>query len=217
MSVEAAAVERACWRHDVVEVGGLTLEVDLPGGPDAAGFARLFRTDAGAALRQMLGDWQLEHVIESCRNPATGRISRKAVSETFRGIVAELGELSFLVGALEHEGALRAALRAEYGVDLRDPGMSLLDLADLAANLPPGCALFRAAGGAMAWPPEVHMLAAVEFRLRVLAWQKTEDGKNGRNKPQPIDPPRLASEVEQEQQELSRRAQAYLRRTGQLS
>lgn len=217
MSAEAAAVERAYWLHDVVEVGGLTLEVDLPGGPDAAAFARLFRTDTAAALRQMLGDWQLERVIESCRNPATGRISRKAVGEAFRAVVAELGELQFLIGALEHEGALRASLRAEYGLDLRDPGVSLLDLADLAANLPPGCALFRAAGGAAAWTDQVHMLAAVEFRLRVLAWQKTEDGKKGRNQPKPIDPPKPTHEVAQEKQELSRRAQAYLRRTGRLS
>jgi len=59
------------------------------------------------------------------------------------------------------------------------------------------------------------MLAAVEFRLRVLAWQKTEDGKKGRNQPTPIDPPKAAHEVEEEQKRLSSRAQAYLKRTGQ--
>jgi len=80
---------------------------------------------------------------------------------------------------------------------------------------PPGCALFRAAGGPMAWTQEMHMLAAVEFRLRVLAWQKTEDAKSGRNKPTPIDPPKSAHEVDAEQRELSRRAQAFLKRTRQ--
>lgn len=92
--------------------------------------------------------------------------------------------------------------------------LSLTDLADLAANLPPGCALWRSAGGPVAWSDETHMLAAVEFRLRVLAWQKTEDGKANRNKPEPLEPPRPAYEIEHEQRELSRRAEAYLRRTG---
>lgn len=92
--------------------------------------------------------------------------------------------------------------------------LSLSDLADLTANLPPGCALWRSTGGPVAWSSETHMLAAVEFRLQVLAWQKTEDAKSGRNKPAPIDPPRPTHEIEHEQRELSRRAEAYLRRTG---
>lgn len=95
-------------------------------------------------------------------------------------------------------------------------GLSLTDLADLTANLSPGCALWRSTGGPVAWSTETHMLAAVEFRLQVLAWQKTEDAKNGRNKPAPIDPPRPAHEIEHEQREVSRRAEAYLRRRGRL-
>lgn len=207
--------ERLHWQHEVVELGGLLLEVDLPGGRDITPFARQFQTDGAASLLRMLGEAQMQSVVEAQRNPETRRIPRKAVLAVFRRLVESLGEMSFLVAAMEFEGPLRASLRAEYGVDLRDPGMTLLDLADLAANLPPGCALFRATGGDMAWTTEMHMSARIEYGLRVLAWQKTEDGKKGRNQPKPIDPPRPAHEVEAEKRELSRRAQAYLKRTGQ--
>lgn len=213
MSTEVST-ERAHWQREVVELDGLLLEVDLPGGRDAVPFARSFHEDHGGALRQMLGDGQLESVVERQRSTTTGRISRKAVTDAFRRLLDQFGELPFLVASLEFEGPLRASLRAEYGVDLRDPGMSLLDLADLAANLPPGCALYRATGGAIAWSDEIHMLAAVEFRLRVLAWQKTEDGKRGRNQPKPLEPPKSVHEKQAETRELSRRAQAYLKRTG---
>lgn len=208
------ATERVHWQREVVELDDMLLEVDLPGGRDAVPFARQFQTDTAVPLRTMLGDGQVESVVEAQRNPATGRISRKAVTDAFRRLLEQCGELPFLISALEFEGPLRAAMRAEYGVDLRDPGMSLRDLADLAANLPLGCALYRAAGGPAAWSDEVHMLAAVEFRLRVLAWQKTEDGKRNRNQPKPLEPPKSAHEKQAEERELSRRAQAYLRRTG---
>lgn len=102
-------------------------------------------------------------------------------------------------------------------MDLRHPDMALMDLADLTANLPPGCALWRATGGDIAWSVEVHMLAQVEFRLRVLAWQKTDDGTKGRNKPEPIKAPPSVHEQRADEQRLSARAQAYMRRTGQAS
>lgn len=215
MSTEITT-ERLHWQHEVVELGGLLLEVDLPGGRDITPFARQFQTGGAASLLRMLGEAQMQSVVEAQRNPETRRIPRKAVLAVFRRLVESLGEMSFLVAAMEFEGPLRASLRAEYGVDLRDPGMTLLDLADLTANLPPGCALFRATGGDMAWTTEMHMLARLDYDLRILAWQKTEDGKKGRNQPKPIDPPRPSHEVEAEKRELSRRAQAYLKRTGQV-
>lgn len=213
MSTEVST-ERVHWRREVVELDGLLLEVDLPGGRDAVPFARSFQTNSMSPLLTMLGEGQIESVVEAQRNPATHRIPRKAVTEAFRRLVELCGELPFLVSALEFEGALRASLRAEYGVDLRDPGMGVLDLADLAANLPHGCALYRAAGGPAAWSDEIHMLAAVEFRLRVLAWQKTKDGKNGTKVPEPMTPPPTAHEKQAKADKAASRREAYLRRTG---
>lgn len=89
-----------------------------------------------------------------------------------------------------------------------------MELADLVGALPPGCALWRATGGELAWTQEVHMLANVEFGVRVLAWQKSEDGSKGKNKPEPAAPPKSVHEVKQEEARLSARAAAYLRRTG---
>lgn len=119
-----------------------------------------------------------------------------------------------LVAALrEYRGALRASLRAEYQIDLSRPDVPWIELADLVAHLPQGCALWRAAGGSMAWSQEVHMLAAVEYRLRVLAWQQTKDGSKGRNAPEPLSPPKSAHEKQAEDKRLESRAEAYLRRT----
>jgi len=210
--METVAAERLHWQHEVIDIDGLLLEVDLPGGRDAVPFARSFREDLSIPLRRMLGDGQIHSVVEQQRNPSTGRISRKAVTDLFRRLVAECGELAFLIAALEHEGPLRAALRAEYGVDLRDPGIGVLDLADLAANLPNGCALYRATGGPAAWSDEMHMLSRVERGLRVLAWQKTKDGKNGSNVPEPIHPPATAHEKQAKADKMASRREAYLRR-----
>jgi hypothetical protein len=104
-----------------------------------------------------------------------------------------------LAGALwEYEGALRASLRAEYGIDLRDPGVNLLDLADLVENLPPGCALWRATGGPLAWSEEVHFLTALLHRLDVITWQNTGmmHAKPKGNAPDPVSPPPARGEVD---------------------
>lgn len=89
------------------------------------------------------------------------------------------------------------------------------DLADLVANLPPGCALWRATGGPQAWSDEMHALVAVKHGLDVLAWQKTENGAKGKNPPTPYDPPKSAAEVQAEEAKIVSRAEAYKRRTGQ--
>jgi len=214
MDVEATT--RLHWQHEVVVLGDLILEVDLPGGRDAVPFARQVREDTTAALRTLLGDSQVSSLIEAQRDPRTHRIRRSAVTAAVEQLFAALPEtLPALFGAMEFEAALRASLRAEYAVDLRDPDMGIVELADLVRWLPQGCALYRATGGPMAWTDQEHLLARAEFDLRVLAWQKTKDGKDGRNRPEPIEPPRSVHELQAEQRELSRRAQAYLRRTGQ--
>lgn len=107
---------------------------------------------------------------------------------------------------------LRASLRAEYGIDLRAPGMWWTDLADLVANFPPGAQFWRVFGGPLAWSDEVHALMAVEYDLRILAWQKTEDGSKGRGQPKPTEPPPLAGQVEKTDERLTRRVEEYQRR-----
>lgn len=113
---------------------------------------------------------------------------------------------------MEHEDALRASLLAVYGVRLSARSFGVLELADLVTHLPPGCALWRAAGGELAWSDEVHMLAKIELGVRVLAWQQTEDGQKGRRVPEPVDPPRASGEVRAEEAVADRKAEAWQRR-----
>lgn len=117
------------------------------------------------------------------------------------------------MGALaEHPDALRASLLAVYGVRLSHHDYGVLELADLVAHLPPGCALWRAAGGALAWTDEIHMLSRIDHGIRVLAWMKTEDGQKGRNAPKQEEPPRPAGEVRAEEARMRARAEAHAAR-----
>ena len=88
--------------------------------------------------------------------------------------------------------------------------MRLDDLADLVAWLPPGCALWRATGGELAWPLEMHGLASVDLNVRGLIWQNAGD-KNA-PKPEPWEPPPLAADERAEQKVVDRRAERYLKR-----
>ena len=109
-----------------------------------------------------------------------------------------------------HASALSASLQAVYGITVAD--RPPLELADLVAWLPPGSPLWRAVGGPLAWSDDVQMLAAVEFRLRVLAWQQTEDGRKGRKAPAPPSPPPYAHERDVEKQKITARAAAHAER-----
>lgn len=93
--------------------------------------------------------------------------------------------------------------------------MTWVDLADLAANLPPGCALWRATGGPMAWTDETHILAASLHRLEVLAWQRTGSPPKKSNYPKPYDPPPLAGEVRAKERAKESKRERYLERREQ--
>lgn len=96
-----------------------------------------------------------------------------------------------------HRAALRAALRAEYQINLSAPGVTLLELADLVVWLPAGCALWQSMGGPASISLETEQLRWVIFRLEALAWMQTKDAKDGRNKPSP--PQKLLYESEREE------------------
>ena len=113
---------------------------------------------------------------------------------------------------MEHPSALRASLQAVYGIRLAHHDLSLLELADLVAHLPPGSALWRAAGGPLAWTDEVHMLARVDHGVRVLAWMKTEDGSKGRKPPKPEEPPMPFGQKKAEDARTEQKADAWLLR-----
>ena len=126
----------------------------------------------------------------------------------------ERGKLLSLAYFLrEFRGALRADFRHYYGLDLRGAlAGNLFDAADLAVNLPPGCAVFREYGGPMAWTQLEHFAAMQLHAANVANWQRTKDGQKGSNPPKPVEPPKGRKEREAVDARLDARAQAFLAR-----
>lgn len=117
------------------------------------------------------------------------------------------------MGLAFHEDALRASLRAVYGLDLRtlieSRSMHCMDLADLVAWLPPGCAFWLSFGGPVALTSEAAELRKVAYWLRVLDYR--ERGSKG-PKPEAEDAPEYAHERRHVDDQMNRKAAAFLRR-----
>lgn len=56
-----------------------------------------------------------------------------------------------------------------------------------------------------------------EWRLQVLAWQKTEDGSKGHNPPDPAEPPPFIGDEMAKADKADAKAKAFLRRQQQMS
>ena len=91
----------------------------------------------------------------------------------------------------DHPGELRADFQRFYGLNLDGMGTeySVAHAATLAAHLPQESACVRVASPEAAWDDATYLLAAIEYDLRVLAWQNSRDGAKGRNKPRPVQTP----------------------------
>lgn len=114
-------------------------------------------------------------------------------------------------GYSRHESALRASLRAEYQIrDIRRE--SVVDLADLVAWLPAGCAFWRSVGGPLSLTEQAHSLRMIDYRLQVLVWSKTKDAEHNRNHPTPPEPIPYAGEARVIESHAKRQAQARKRR-----
>ncbi|MBQ1449733.1 MAG: hypothetical protein IIZ12_02185 [Eggerthellaceae bacterium] len=102
----------------------------------------------------------------------------------------------------KHPGELYADFMQYYGVDFDKIRGEVGEIrtADLAAQLPPESRSFRALKPELAWTHTDWLMWSIEFSLRVLRWQNTEDGSKGRNKPQPLPNPvdraRIVEKVE---------------------
>ncbi len=97
-----------------------------------------------------------------------------------------------LAGLLaDHPSELKADFQRYYGLNLDGMGSdyTFAHAADLAANLPRESCVMRAKDPTLIWGDVEYMLRSIEFSLRVLRWQNTEDGHAGRNKPQPLPTP----------------------------
>lgn len=66
---------------------------------------------------------------------------------------------------------------------------SLAHAAALASQLPEDARLHAALDPERKWDARMWLLWSIEFSLRVLRWQRTEDGEKGLNKPKPVPDP----------------------------
>lgn len=88
-----------------------------------------------------------------------------------------------------YRSALVADFHRFYGLSLsgmKDWGIPLSEVCDMAAGLPPDSAVRRAADPHWRRTPEIDFLRDVEHGTRVLAWLQTKDGAAGRNYPEPV-------------------------------
>lgn len=90
--------------------------------------------------------------------------------------------------------ALRADLRAHYGVRLNDMYVgseSVLDVADYAVSLPPtpASAVYRRLNPDWVWTLDAMLQAEQADSLRWMQWAKSKDGQRNRNRPKPIPRP----------------------------
>ena len=106
---------------------------------------------------------------------------------------------------------MRASVRAEYGIGVRDVGV--LELADLVAWLPKGSAFWQSYGGPNARSDEVEALLLVDFRLRQQMYVN-----GGRRGPEPEfpKPPPLAADRRAGEAQMARKAAARERRLARM-
>ena len=69
--------------------------------------------------------------------------------------------------------------------------------------------MWKATGGAAAWSDEVATMMILDLRLREIFWAETEDGQNGKNAPEMVDPPPFEGEVEDRGSELDAKAAKF--------
>jgi hypothetical protein len=87
---------------------------------------------------------------------------------------------------------------------------SVLDAAELVAQLPSESRVLRAIEPSMEWDIDSYLLASIEYSLRVLIWMQTKDAQKGVNRPKMVPTPAkradLRRKVEQTDIERIRRA-----------
>lgn len=88
---------------------------------------------------------------------------------------------------VEYPHELRADFQETYGLNLDRMGVdySYVHAAILMSQLPSTSRIARRIDPNAEWDEQTHFLAAIEYDLRVLIWQKTKDAQNGKNRPKP--------------------------------
>jgi len=109
-----------------------------------------------------------------------------------------------------HMGGLRASLRAEYGMRVDDlRSLPVVEAADLVWWIPAGSAFWKSMGGPASLSDEARELRDVKFLLRIVEY-RLRNSKGTPPKPDPA--PAWAHEKQAREQQIQRKAEAYLKR-----
>lgn len=86
---------------------------------------------------------------------------------------------------------MRADLQQYYGLNVDGMGVDYTcsHAAALVEMLPIDSRVARSEHSSLEWSNSEYLLAAIEYDLRVLAWQQTDDARHRRNFPKPIETP----------------------------
>lgn len=106
----------------------------------------------------------------------------------------------------EHPDEVTADMRQYYGLDVAamGDGYSVLHAAALVSQLPRSSRTVRAVDERATWGDSEALLSLIEYQLRVIAWQNTEDGAKDRNRPRPIPVPGVAEAKAKRAREFDR-------------
>lgn len=98
-------------------------------------------------------------------------------------------------------------MRQYYGLDVAamGDGYSVLHAATLVSQLPRSSRVARATDERATWGDSEVLLSLIEYQLRVIAWQGTEDGMKGRNRPRPLPVPGVAEAKAKRAMEFDRK------------
>lgn len=72
--------------------------------------------------------------------------------------------------------------------------------------------MWRAYGGAAAWDSHEAWFAAMLHTGNVANWQRTKDGRTGKNQPKPVEPPPLRSDVKAKEDRIAKKAARFQER-----
>lgn len=82
----------------------------------------------------------------------------------------------------------------------------------LTMRLPAGAQVWQETGGPLAWTTDHYFLARIFHTGNVANWQRTENGRKGKNPPKEPQPPEYTAERKKRQSRLDAKAERFLRR-----
>ena len=79
-------------------------------------------------------------------------------------------------------------------------------------QLPPGSRVWQALGGPLAWAQQDYWNSQLFHALNIANWQRSENGRKGKNAPEVPKPPLYSHEKRRQQKIMDRKAERFQKR-----